>query len=146
MAASADGKFLYVANQMEGTLSVFAIASSGMLTPLSGSPFTIDNGAQHLELTPDGKFLYIASVTQAGNQTVRGYAVNPAAGTFAPVARAVVNNVTSVTVDLSGKFAYISSPGNLTIFGIDANTGSLTQLSQTSAPSSDNPNDMVTVP
>lgn len=149
MAVSADGKFLYIANQTEGTLSIFAIASSGGLTPVSGSPFTIDNGAQYLTLTPDGKFLYIAAQTQNGNnfaQTVKGYAVNPANGTFAAIAGTVVNNVTSVSLDQSGKFAYISAVGNLTTYAIDANTGALTQMAQTSTPSSDDPNDVVTVP
>jgi len=148
LAISADGKFLYVANQKEGTLAVFSVGASGMLAPVTGSPFTIDNGAQYLTLTPDGKFLYIASATQTSTdfvQTVKGYAVNPSAGTVAPISGAVVNGATTATVDLSGKFAYISSIGKLTTYSIDATTGALSQISTANAPSSDNPNDMVTV-
>lgn len=148
MAASSDGKFLYVANQVEGTVAVFAIGAGGTLSLVTGSPFPIDPGAQSIALTPNGKFLYVAALTPAtgANQTVKGYAVNPLAGTFTPIASAVVNNVSSVTLDLGGRFAFISSPGTLFTFSIDPTTGALVQLSHTTAPSSDDANDMVTVP
>jgi 6-phosphogluconolactonase len=147
MAVSADGKFLYVANQLEGTVAVFAVGSNGSLTPMSGSNFTIDSGAQFLTLTSDARFLFVAaSPNNTTSETVKGYAVNPEAGTFKPIAGAVVNGVTSVTLDRSGGFAYISSVGNLTTFVIDPVTGALTSLARASAPSSDNANDMVVVP
>lgn len=149
IAVSSDGKFLYVANGNEGTVAVFAIGAGGALSLVSGSPFAIDPGAESLELTPDGRFLYVAAFTDtatSANQTVKGYAVNPAAGMFNPISGAVVNNVDSVTIDLSGKFAYISSPGTLFTYSIDPTTGALTQLSHTTAPSSDDASDLVTVP
>ncbi len=149
MAASSDGKFLYVANQTEGTVAVFAIGAGGALSVVSGSPFPIDPGAQSIALTPDGKFLYVAAFTPTStgaNQTVKGYAVNPLAGTFTPIAAAVVNNVNTVTLDLGGRFAFISSPGNLFTYSINPTTGALLQLSHTTAPSSDDASDMVTVP
>lgn len=149
IAVSADGKFLYVANENEGTVAVFAIGTGGALSLASGSPFAIDPGAESLELTPDGRFLYVAAFTDtatSANQTVKGYAVNPAAGMFTPISGAIVNNVDSVAIDFSGKFAYISSPGSLFTYSIDPTTGALTQLSHTAGPSSDDANDLVTVP
>lgn len=155
MAITSDGHFLYAANSTEGTLNIFAVSTTGTLTPVAGSPFTIDNGAQFLALTPDGEFLYIASDTQSNDnfaQTVKGYAVNPGAGEFASISGAVVNNATSVTVDLSGEFAYIStfssSTGafNLVTYRIDDVTGTLTQKSQTNAVVTDDPTDIVAVP
>ncbi len=149
IATSSDGKFLYVANQNEGTVTVFAIGAGGALSAVSGSPFAIDPGAQSIALTPDGKFLYVAAFTptiNGANQTVKGYAVNPVAGSFAPVTGAVVNNVDAVTIDFSGRFAYISAPGSLFTFGINPTTGALTQLSHTTAPSSDDASDLITVP
>src|SRR5262249_7399976 len=143
MALTSDGRFLYVANQNEGTVMVFSVGTGGALSVVSGSPFAIDKGAEFLALTPDGRFLYVASLTTL---TVKGFAVNPAAGTFTPIAQAIVNNAFSVTIDLSGRFAFISSPGALFTFGIDPATGALTQLSRTTAPSSDNPNDIVIIP
>ncbi|HKV95311.1 MAG TPA: beta-propeller fold lactonase family protein [Candidatus Angelobacter sp.] len=149
ITVSSDGKFLYVANENQGTVAVFTIGAGGALSLVSGSPFAIDPGAESLELTPDGRFLYVAAFTDTAtgaNQTVKGYAVNPAAGMFTPIPGAVVNNVDSVTIDFSGKFAYISSPGSLFVYGIDPTTGGLTQLSHTTAPSSDDASDLVTVP
>jgi 6-phosphogluconolactonase (cycloisomerase 2 family) len=147
MAITADSKFLYVANQAQGTVNVYAVGSGGTLTPVGGSPFTIDVGAQFLTLTPDGRFLFVAASPTSGAETVKGYAVNPAAGTFTPIAGAVVNNVTSVTVDRSGSFVYISAVGNLFTFSVDPVTGSLKQLSRTSnGPTSDDPNDVVVAP
>jgi 6-phosphogluconolactonase (cycloisomerase 2 family) len=147
MAVSNDNKFLYVANQTEGTVAVFAIGTTGTLTLVTGTNFTIDSGAQFLELTPDGRFLFVAAVSSNGaTQTVKGYAVDPVAGTFRAIPGAVVRNVTSVTVDRSGSFVYISSVGNLTTFAVDPATGALTFRSQANAPSSDDANNMVVVP
>jgi Lactonase, 7-bladed beta-propeller len=146
LAASADGRFLYVANQTEGTVAVFAIGPSGALTPLSGTPFSIDHGAQFLALTPDGRFLFVAAAPAGGAATVKGYAVNPTAGTFAAISQAVITNVTSVTVDRSGSFVYISALGELLTFSVDPVTGALTSIAHTTAPSSDNANDMIVVP
>lgn len=149
VAVSNDGRFLYVANANEGTVAVFAVGAGGTLSMVSGSPFAIDPGAESLQLTPDGKFLYVAAFTDTAtgaNQTVKGYAVNPAAGMFTPIPGAVVNNVDAVTIDFSGKFAYISAPGSLFTYSIDPANGALTQLSHTTAPSSDDASDLVTVP
>jgi 6-phosphogluconolactonase (cycloisomerase 2 family) len=147
MVVSADSKFLYVANQTEGTVAVFAIGSNGSLTSVTGSNFAIDNGAQFITLTPDGRFLFVAAAPNNSlSQTVKGYAVNPVAGTFTPIAGAVVTNVTTVTLDRSGGFAYISGVGSLTTFAIHPVTGALTSVSQAAAPSSDDANDIVAVP
>ena len=146
LAISVDGKFLYAANSTQGTVAVFAIGTGGTLTAVSGSPFATSPGAESLALTPDGRFLYVAAFTPAGNQTVQGFEVNPVAGSFIPIAGAVINNVDAVAIDLSGKFAYISAPGALITFSINPVTGALLQVSQTTAPSTDDATDLVTVP
>lgn len=149
MATTRDGRFLYVANQNQGTVAVFSIGGSGTLSLVPGSPFTVDSGVTFLALTPDGGFLFVAASTSTPGgfvNTVKGFAVNPSAGTFTPLALAVVNNVTTVSVDFSGRFAYVSSVGNLFTFSIDPATGALTQVAHTTAPSSDDANDVTTVP
>jgi 6-phosphogluconolactonase (cycloisomerase 2 family) len=149
MAISADSKFLYVANQNEGTVAVFSIGSGGALSMVGGAPFAIDQGAQSITLTPNGKFLYVASFVDTATstlETVKGYAVNPSAGTFTAIPGAVVDNVDAVTIDFSGKFAYISSFSSLFTYSIDPTTGNLTLVSQTTAPSSDDATDLITVP
>ena len=154
IAVSQDGKFLYAANKNDGTLMVFAVSPEGTLSAATGAPFTIDVGAQFLTLTPDGRFLYIASFNPAAavSATVKGYLVNPTSGAFTPISGAVVSNASSVTVDLSGQRAYISTTSpqafglTLFIYNIDQASGALTQVAQASNPTSDDPFDMVSTP
>ena len=154
IAITQDGKFLYTANKDEGTVMVFAVAPDGSLSPANGSPFTVDPGAQFLMLTPDSKFLYIAFFNAAAtvSAVVKGYGVNPSAGTFTPISRAVVRNAESITIDLSGQRAYLSvtSPQSfglaLSIYSIDQSSGALARVRQASGPVSDDPFDIMTVP
>jgi DNA-binding beta-propeller fold protein YncE len=146
MAVTAAGDFLYVANQKEGTVAVFAMGEGGSLTPVAGSPFSIDTGAGFLALTPDAKFLYVQAHLAPGNDTVKGYSVNPAEGSFKPIAGAVLQGVTTVAVDFSGKFAYISDVGDLFTYSIDPHTGAFIHVAHTTAPSSDDAQDLVTAP
>lgn len=154
MAITQDGKFLYAGNKNEGTLAIFAIGTDGSLSPRAGSPFAIDTGAQFLTLTPDGRFLYVAFFNPVAtvSAVVKGYGVNPSAGTFTPIAGAVARNAESITIDLSGQRAYISftatqfSGLNLSIYNINPASGVLTQIGQAGGPVSDDPFDMATTP
>lgn len=142
LAVSHDGKSLYVANVTEGNVAVFNVGASGALTPATGSPFTIDGGARAVSLTADGKFLYVASNQNATVITVKGYAVNPVTGIFTAIPGAIVNNASTVTLDGSGKFAYITEGSLLSTYSINPATGALTRVSQTAQPVSDTPADM----
>ena len=54
------GKFLYVSNALDGTVSGYSIdPTSGVLTPLAGFPFSLP--AASIVADPSGKFLYGAS-------------------------------------------------------------------------------------
>lgn len=142
LAASPDGKFLYVLNQ--GSISIFNVSATGMLSPVVGSPFATPAGGAGFTLTPDGKRLYVDF--QSTTNSVQGFTFDPAASTLTPIPNAVVNNATSITVDASGKFAYISQGTALVTFAIDPATGGLTQVSQSPQPITDNPQSIVAVP
>lgn len=139
---SPDSQFIYVANVNEGTVSVFNIGSGGVLTPVPGSPFTVDAQPAGLSLTPDGRFLYIVfGSPDLGH--VKAWAVNPAAGSFTPVAGVQINNATTINVDGSGKFAYVSQQRQLVTYRLDPNSGALTAVSTSAEPWSDLPQDIV---
>jgi 6-phosphogluconolactonase (cycloisomerase 2 family) len=141
LTVSADSQFLYVMNQ--GSISIFTIGSSGMLTPVVGSPFVTDPAADGLALTPDDTHLYIAFQSNV----VEGFTVNPMAGTFTPIAGAsITDRATSVTMDGSGKFLYVTENFQLSTFSIDPTTGNLTRVSQTALPISESTQSMVVVP
>jgi 6-phosphogluconolactonase (cycloisomerase 2 family) len=140
MIVSADSSFVYAANSSEGTVAVFNIGPAGILAPVPGSPFPVDVQAAGMSLSPDGRFLYMAfGSPDIGH--VKGWAVNPAAGTFTPIAGLNIANANTVNVDGLGKFAYVSQ-GALVTYKIDANTGALTQVSQAAQPWSDAPDDI----
>lgn len=142
LAVSPDGKLLYVLNQ--GSIGIFNVSAGGTLSPVAGSPFATQDAAAGFSLTPDGKRLYVNFQNTANS--VQGFTFDPAATTLTPIANAVVNNATSITVDGSGKFAYISQGSALTTFAIDPATGGLTQVSQSPQPLSDTPQSIVAVP
>lgn len=149
IALSGDGKFLYIANRAEGTVAVFSVSNSGALTPVGAAFSSGATGIFFAALTPDGKFLYLVFSNTAG-QSVKGFAVNPAAGKFTAIQGGATNNANSITVDSSGKFAYVtlvtSTNFVLATYSIDPASGALTQMSQAASPISDDPNDMVSVP
>ncbi len=66
LAVTPDGKYLYVANQFNNTISAFSIDSSGDLAEISGSattasPFATAVSPSAVTITPDGAFLYVAN-------------------------------------------------------------------------------------
>jgi len=144
LTGSTDNRFLYVLNQ--GNVGVFNIGSTGMLTPVIGSPFATEPGGTGFALTPDGKHLYIAFQSNATN-SVKGFSFDPTVNTLTPISGAVVgDNALTIAVDGSGKFAYITEAGKLSTFSIDPTTGALTRVSQAAQPISENPQSMVVVP
>ncbi len=72
IAISLDGRFLFAANDGSNDVSSFTInATSGVLTPITGSPFPTggnDAGGVTLAISPDGRFLYVSN-TNSSNIT-----------------------------------------------------------------------------
>jgi 6-phosphogluconolactonase len=79
--------FLYVVNN--ASLSAFSVdASTGALTPVTGSLLGGLVGATAVTVDPSGQFAYVASnaFVQNSNANVYGYAINPTTGALTPVA------------------------------------------------------------
>lgn len=79
------GSFLYVANSGDGTVSAFTInAVNGLLTAVSGSPFTASGLASpdsptavSVAMEPSGEYLYFAS---GDNHDIWAFSIAPATG------------------------------------------------------------------
>ncbi|HZU32158.1 MAG TPA: beta-propeller fold lactonase family protein [Candidatus Angelobacter sp.] len=143
LTVSPDNQFLYILN-MEN-ISIFKIGATGTLTPAVGSPFTIDHGGNSLSLTPDSKHLYIAFLNGI-TFSVKGYTYNSTASTLTPIPDAVITgSASSVNVDGSGKFAYVTESRMLSTYSIDPVTGGLTKVSQTTQPRSESSLSMIVV-
>ena len=79
-----DGKFLFIANFLDNTISAFSIdAASGVLTPITGSPFTANNAPSRVAIDPSGKFLDVPN-NVGGNISV--FTINASTGLLSPIA------------------------------------------------------------
>ena len=72
---SKDGKFVYLIQELDGTLTTFSFDKSGSLklikeTNILAKGFTGGTGAAAIKISPDGKFLYVTDRVDANNITV----------------------------------------------------------------------------
>ena len=144
LTVTSDSKFLFIMNQ--GSMSIFNISLTGTLTPVIGSPFAMDAGASGFSVAPDGRHLYVAFQSASGN-SVKGFTFDPTANTLTPIPGAsITDNALTVTIDASGRFAYVTEAGQLVTYSIDPVTGALTRFSQAAKPISEGQQSMVVVP
>ena len=129
MVVDPIGKFIYVANQGDGTVSAYAgDPASGSLTLIAGSPFAAGRGPSAVVDTFGG-FAYVANKTDG---TISAYQIS------AGVLRAIAGSPfmagtapSSLIVDNLGKFLYAVNSGsnNISADAIDPTTGTLTPVS-----------------
>ena len=115
------------------TISSYAVASNGTLSPISLGVPTLGNANCWNVVTPDGRFVYVSN---AGSSTISGFAIGKT-GALTPVGATVVgtNPAGSTNLDIAvsadGKFLYTlnSGTGTIGIFAIQPD-GSLTNLGE----------------
>jgi 6-phosphogluconolactonase (cycloisomerase 2 family) len=128
VAITPAGTFVYIPNYNDATISAFSIdATSGVLTPIAGSPFT--NGADNpaaAVVSPNGNFLFVAN--QSGSNSV--FAINATTGALTPITGspfAGSGAASGIAIDPDGEFLYVASAG-LYAFQINTSTGALTPV------------------
>jgi 6-phosphogluconolactonase len=130
------GQFLYVANSglvsgIPSGVSGFRIDSNtGVLTPVSGSPYPTASGAMDVAIDPGTKFAF---ATNSPSNQVSAFSISPSTGGLTPVPGAPFstgNFPVGVVADLSGSFLYVANNSDNTISGyaIDPTTGALQQI------------------
>jgi 6-phosphogluconolactonase len=72
VVVSASGNYVYAANQFDNTVAAFSMNSSGALTPLGASPYTVGTSPSGLAISPNGGFLYVANT---GSDNVSAFAI-----------------------------------------------------------------------
>ena len=135
VAVDPSGKFAYVANEggfSPTNVSMFTInATTGALTPIG----VIAAGSRAMSVTvdPKGGFAYVTSESDtpgsAGNVSM--YTINAATGALTSIGTIAAGiNPFSVTVDPTGKFAYVTNSGSndVSMYTINATTGALTSI------------------
>ena len=148
LAVTPDGKFLYVANQFDSTLTKFSVDASGVLT--QGPIVQVGTTPSAVTITPDGGFLYVANSSTVSafavcNQVVANcsdpnspdgsltvVAGSPFSAGIAPVA---------MLVPPSGKFLFVVNrlSNQISEFKIAVGTGVLTANAQPAISTGANP-------
>ena len=128
IAVEPRGHFAYVGNQGSNTVSGFAIdASTGALTPISGSPFSAAMTPSGVAVHPNDHFIYVANFIPS---QVSLYSFSSTTGALSsPRLSPAPNLPQSVALDPMGRFAYtanILGGGTVSAYTVDSGTGALT--------------------
>ncbi len=135
VTADPSGKFLYVVNGEEDTISMFDInQTTGVLTPTT--PATVPAGLFPfaIAIAPNGKFAYVPDNDTNGVNGVGQYTIDPNTGVLTPVAKSPTapagNGPTAAVVDPTSQFAYVTNrlDNTVSMYSIDQTSGGLSQL------------------
>jgi len=132
-AFNPNGKFAYVVNEIQSTVSVFSYdGSAGILRRLQTistypKDFSAHNDDAEIEVLPSGKFLYASN---RGHDSIAAFAIDANKGTLTAVEYASTKGEGPRNFEIapggSLLFAANEKSDNLVIFRINAQTGRLT--------------------
>lgn len=131
------GKFAYLINELDSTMTAFLFDSAtGRLSPIhtvSTLPAGLSGGntGAEVEVHPNGKLLFGSN---RGHDSIVTYALDETTGRMTVVGHTATGGATprSFAVDPSGTFLIAANQGSGTLHGfrIDASTGGLTPLGE----------------
>ena len=108
-------RFAYVANYGDNNVSQYAIGSDGSLTPMTMPTVATGSGPAYVTVDPSGKYAYVANTgADDDDGTVSQYIIE-SDGSLTPMTMPTVgagNTPDSITVDPSGKYAYVANTGS----------------------------------
>lgn len=149
VAFNADGSILYVVNELDATISVYAYeAATGTigeeLQTISTvpEPFVGTKSTAEILVHPSGKFLYNSNRGQPDTTTpegdaIVGFAIDPASGLLTLIGHTVDDIAVpwSFAFDASGQWLYAANYDGDSIvqFAIDQETGELTRTGEITA-------------
>ncbi|MCH7558017.1 MAG: lactonase family protein [Planctomycetes bacterium] len=127
-----NGKYAYVINELDCTVTAFAYESaSGALTEIQTvttlpNGFEGSNSCAEVRVHPSGKFLYGSN---RGHDSIVVYRIDLAKGTltFVEHERADIKTPRNFNIDPTGKFCLVANQGkdSVVVFRIDQATGAL---------------------
>lgn len=129
-------QFAYVANYNSNNVSAYSIAN-GVLTAIGSN--VAGTGPRSVTVVPSGKFAYVANID---SMDISAYTINATGGTLTQIScvgdTTICNsnnfragtNPGSVSVDSSGRFAYVANlnSDDISAYTINATTGALTAI------------------
>jgi len=133
LAEHPDGRFAYVLNEMQSTVTVFSYdaraGSMRRIEQLTTLPKDFKGENSTAEITTDakGRFVYLSN---RGHDSIAVFAIDPQKGTLAPLQDVPSGGKTprNFAIDPTGTwlFAANQESNNITLFRIDSHTGRLT--------------------
>jgi YVTN family beta-propeller protein len=136
VAVDPSGKFAYVANEggfAPTSISMYAInATTGALTALG--LIAAEGRAVSVTVHPSGKFAYLADVSNGfpgENNNVSMYNINATTGALTSIGTIAAElSPSSIAIDPSGKFAYVTNSGSngVSMYTINGTIGTLTSM------------------
>ena len=127
-----DGKYAYVINELDGTVTAFAYKpASGTLTDIQSittlpSGFDGSNSCAEVRVHPNGKFLYGSN---RGHDSIVVYKIDSAKGTltFVEHETADIKTPRNFNIDPTGMFCLVANQGgnSVVVFRINQITGAL---------------------
>ncbi len=130
--------FAAVANNLDNDVSVYSVnTTTGLFTPVSGSPFSAGSAPYSVAFSPDVSGNVFAAVANSGDNNVSVYSVDTMTGVFTPVSGSpfpVGSTPFSVAFspDVSGNvFAAVANTvdSNVSVYSVNTTTGAFTQVS-----------------
>lgn len=123
-----SGRYAYVANYSDNTVSSFRLESNGALTGL-GKVLGC-TGARTLAVHPSGDFVYCVCNRVSSGLSVLAYGVNKTTGALTNIVNSVAPgaNPSGIAVDASGKHLSVTTSGanQITTYDVDPSTGYMT--------------------
>jgi len=121
--------FAFVTSSGSGSVSAFAMDSSGSLSLIVGSPFPAGAGAEFLAFDSVHKSLFVSN---QGANSISAFSVNTGTGMLTVVPGspfATGARPTGIVVDPAGKFVFVANQAadSISVFSISAN-GSLSPV------------------
>jgi len=124
------GRFAYVANQTDGTISGFEInGTTGALVALSGSPFTSTGTLpQAVAVDPNHAYLYVVN---NGSNDVSVFAIDYDTGALTTAAVSILtgNAPTALAIDPTNRYLYVTNETDDTVSAYTISAGTTTPIS-----------------
>ena len=129
---SKDGKFVYLIQELDATLTTFSYNKNGSLkkideTSILAKDFKGGTGAAAIKISPDGKFLYVTDRVDANNITVYKILKNGAIE-LVEQQSTLGKGPRDFAIDPTGNYLLVGHQytNNIVIFKRDKTTGKLT--------------------
>ncbi|MBP1637681.1 MAG: 3-carboxymuconate cyclase-like protein [Bacteroidetes bacterium] len=132
---SKNGKFLYLVQELDASVTVLSVADDGKLTIIQETTLVTDktksNGAADIHLCPDGKFLYATNRGEANNITCFRVGKDGKI-TFNAQYPANGNGPRNFAISADGKFVFVGNQktNNITVFSRNLLSGKLKMLDE----------------